>query len=237
MQDWIRSIGKNLLLLLGIGYLFYGVLWAGLLGIWLMPYLMRQDYLQEERRKKEQMGLAFREALQSMSAALHAGYAAENAIREAIRDLRTIYGEQALIVIEFRRMWNEVQMQIPVEQIWMNFGERSGIPVIREFAIIFQTAKRSGGDLITIMDNTAAVIGEKLQVRQEIETILANKRLEWKIMRVIPLGIILYMKVSFPEFMDVLYGNTAGILLMSTALGIFLLAGQMGERILNMGNW
>lgn len=235
MQDWIRSLCKNTVVLLGVGYLFYGVLWAGVPALLFLPKLARSDYEKEQRDKQERMGLAFREALQAMSAALHAGYAAENAVREAIRDLRTVYGDRAEIVCEFRRMWNEIQMQIPVEQVFKSFGERSGIPVIREFAIVFQTAKRSGGDLTAIMDNTASAIGEKLQVRQEIETILAAKKLEWKIMMLIPFGIIFYMRLSFPEFMGSMYGNPAGILVMTIALGLFLAARYMGERILDFG--
>lgn len=220
-----------------VGYLFYGILWGGAVGAAALPFLLLRDYDRTEEQKREQLSLAFREALQAMSAALHAGYAAENSVREAIRDLRTIYGEQSPIVQEYRRMWNEIQMQIPVEQVFTGFAERTDIPVIREFAIVFRTAKRSGGDLTAIMDNTAEAIGEKLRVQQEIETILAAKRLEWRIMLLIPYGIILYMKISFPEFMKSMYGNIGGVLLMTAALAIFLLARYLGDRILDFGIW
>lgn len=73
-----------------------------------------------------------------------------------------------------------------------------------------------------------------MDVEREINTILSAKKLEFKVMCVIPLGIVAYMRVSFPEFMGVLYGNAAGIFFMSLCLLVYLTAIRLGQKIITI---
>ena len=73
-----------------------------------------------------------------------------------------------------------------------------------------------------------------MDVKQEIETMIAAKKMEFRIMTMIPIGIIVYMKLSFPEFMEVLYDNAGGMLIMSLCLGIYTAAWYMGKRMLEI---
>ena len=77
-------------------------------------------------------------------------------------------------------------------------------------------------------------ISEKMEVENEIDTLLSAKKLEFRIMCVIPMGIILYMKLAFPEFMQVLYGNLFGGAVMSMCLGIYLAAWRIGKAIVEI---
>lgn len=47
-------------------------------------------------------------------------------------------------------------------------------------------AKRSGGNLNDIIRRSAAVTGEKIEVKQEIQTLLSSRRYEQKIMNMVP---------------------------------------------------
>ena len=71
-------------------------------------------------------------------------------------------------------------------------------------------------------------------VRKAIDTMLAAKKYEFQIMSVVPYGIIGYMSLSFPEFMNELYGNMAGIGVMTLCLGIYAGAYYLGIRILRI---
>ena len=53
-------------------------------------------------------------------------------------------------------------------------------------------------------------------------------------MCVIPAGVILYMRVFSSEFMEVLYGNLTGFLLMSVCLAIYGAAFALGLKILRL---
>ncbi len=85
-----------------------------------------------------------------------------------------------------------------------------------------------------IIRNAVRQMGEKIDVEREITTLVSGKKLELKIMTLIPLGMVLYMKISFPEFLDVLYGNLVGVIIMSICLLVYLVAYEMGRRIVEI---
>ena len=63
---------------------------------------------------------------------------------------------------------------------------------------------------------------------------LAAKKLEFDIMCVIPLGIILYMKLTFREFIGMLYGSLTGAAVMSLCLLLYLAAYRLGKKIIKI---
>ena len=85
-----------------------------------------------------------------------------------------------------------------------------------------------------IIRNAVRQMGEKIDVEREITTLVSGKKLELKIMTMIPLGMVLYMKISFPEFLDVLYRNIAGVIIMSICLLVYVVAYEMGRRIVEI---
>lgn len=131
-------------------------------------------------------------------------------------------------------MVQQIQIKIPAEQIFEDFAKRVRLEDVRNFANVFAAAKRSGGDMIAIIQNTVNQIGDKIDVRREIDTILAAKRYEFKVMAVIPYVIIAYMLLSFPEFMDCLYGNMIGTGVMSVCLLVYLAAYAFGVRLVKI---
>ena len=63
---------------------------------------------------------------------------------------------------------------------------------------------------------------------------LAAKSLEFQVMCMIPLGMVLYMRFTFPEFLSVLYGSAAGVMLMSVCLIIYIAAYYMGRKMVHI---
>ena len=53
-------------------------------------------------------------------------------------------------------------------------------------------------------------------------------------MSIIPMGMICYLKISFPEFMEVLYGNLLGVFIMTICLLVYLAAYEIGKRIIEI---
>ena len=115
-----------------------------------------------------------------------------------------------------------------------NLGDRSGIEDVENFAAVFYTAKRTGGDMNRIIQTSARMLGDKIDVRKEIETTLAAKKAEQMIMSLMPAGIILYLKLTSPGFLSVLYGNFFGMCAMTLCLGIYVLSYWLGRRIVDI---
>lgn len=186
------------------------------------------------RRKQQEFERQFQDALQSLGAQLHIGYSMENAVKEVQKDIQMMYKPNTVIVREFTYMVRQLNLNVTAEQAWKDFADRVALPEVESFATVFVLSKRSGGDSIAIIQNAVKQIGERAEVKREIETVIAAKKLEFQVMAVIPFGIIGYMRLSFPEFMEVLYGNGLGICFMSGCLGLYFAAWKFGCRIVEI---
>lgn len=199
-----------------------------------IPFVLRgyQDLKKQwEDKRQWQLNLEFKEGLQGMAAALSAGYSMENALEESRRDLEVLYGESSVLSQEFQIMEGQLNLNQPIEMVFEEFAQRSRVEDIRSFAEIFRTAKRSGGDLVAITRTSAERIGEKIEVKREIRTMLAGKEMEGKIMNLVPLGMILYFWICSPGFLDCLYQTIWGRIVMTVFLIVYLAALSMSRKI------
>lgn len=233
-REYLFAAIRGLCIAGGIGYLFYeSVLFVLLLlplaGVYFYGWLAG-----EVKRRREQFLWDFRESLQCLRASLDLGYSVENSIRETARELARQCGEDVLIRKEFAYMSRQIEMNVPAEQVLREFAQRTQIDDVRNFVTVFSVAKRSGGEVSGILKQSADQICDKVNVKREIQTVTAAKRLEFKIMAAVPLGMILYIKLSFSEFVSVLYGNLFGMFLMSCCLATYMLAYWIGRNIIEI---
>ena len=94
----------------------------------------------------------------------------------------------------------------------------------------FQTAKRTGGDLICITRSCAEKNSLKIEVGREIQTMIAGKKMESRIMNAIPLGMIVYFRLCSPGFLDCMY-RAGGRIVMTILMSIYLIAYYWSDRI------
>lgn len=217
-----------------LAYLFYesGIAFFLLtpIGVW---YFLHWE-LERIERKRQEFLEQFREMIQSLSISLQVGYSVENALKETKQDLSMLYKEDTAIQRELTYMLRQAYLQMPMEEILEDWAKRVEQEDVWNFVNVFVMAKKNGGNAIGIIRNTAREIREKLDVQLEIETILAARKYEFKVMAVIPFGMIGYMKISFPEFMKILYGNLFGTGVMTGCLAMYCGAYILGERIVNI---
>ena len=82
-----------------------------------------------------------------------------------------------------------------------------------------------------ILSETADSIEQKSVVDKEIQVILSSKKMEQKIMNVIPFFIIFYISITSRGFFDVLYHNLIGIVIMTFCLVLYLAAFMISQKI------
>lgn len=233
-KDRWCCVGMSLLLSAAISYLFYKSVWG--MAVLPISYLMirRRWIRREQEKRKGEIALEFKDAMQVVTTSLTAGYSMENAWREAEKELMERYGEGTLVGKEFEKMNASVRLNVPLEQLLVTFAKESEVEDILTFAEVFSFAKRGGGDFVRIIGTTTRHMREKVEIMQEIETVIAAKKMEQKIMNVVPLGILFYFNLASPEFLSVLYGNLLGVLVMTMALGAYVGAFKLAEHVLEI---
>lgn len=234
IKEILKYIAQSAILCGAVDYLFYKNLWILLLMVPFPVVYLKWKKRQLIRERKRKLNYQFRDALNSMSVAVQAGYSVENAVSACVRDLEQLYTRDEDIVTEFRYIETQQKVSVPVEELFLDLGQRCQVEDIENFASVLYTAKRSGGDLGNVIQKVARMLGDKIDVKKEIEATLAAKKSEQMIMSLMPAGIILYLQLASPGFLDILYGNPFGIGAMTVCLFIYGLAYWMGKRIVEI---
>ena len=234
LREWAMWTAKGILLAAAAAWLFYESPWALPAFCWVPWFYARQQKRQRIARRKRELDHQFKDALSSMSVALQAGYSAENAVVNCAREMEKLFGKEADITREFRYMEKQLHVSVPVETLLLDLGNRSHVEDISDFAAVFYTARHTGGDLAGILKKTGEMLGDKIDVSREIEAVLAAKRSEQRIMSLMPAGIIVYLKLTSPGFLGIMYGNPVGIAAMTAALLLYAFAWWLGRRIVEI---
>ncbi|WP_409346924.1 type II secretion system F family protein [Paenibacillus sp. MBLB4367] len=207
--------------LFGVGYLFYKHPVAGFMLAMLSFYCPNVYRRMLIRRRKNELTRQFKQALYAISSSLSAGKSVENAFHDAASDMRMLFrDERAYIVDELDRIGRKLENGETIEGALLDLAERADLEDIRSFCDVFATCKRSGGNLMQVVRRTSDMIGERMELQQEIIVLLAQKRFESKVLVCAPAAVIALLSLSSPDYMAPLYGNATGILVMSTALGL-----------------
>ncbi len=181
------------------------------------------------------MKLQFKDALYFISVSLSSGKSFETALVDAQRALERVYPDKnALIIKELELINARVTMNISVEQALADLADRVRVEEIKNFADVFTISKRAGVNLVEVIRNTSNMIREKIEVKQEIENLVAGKKLEQKILSLTPFLMVYVIKSSSSGFLDPLFSTAAGRMVMTVALLLLLAGYLLSKRIMNI---
>ena len=227
-KEMLANLVMIELVVIIVGKLFYGSFIAGVIISPLSMLIYKERKKQIIQRKTRQLEIQFKDMLISVSDALKVGYSFENAIRECYRDMCSIYGVDSVICGEIKIMISQIKLNIRTQEVVDNFAKRVDLKNAKLFSQIFQVAKSTGGNMTEIIKSVTDDIVLKETTRDEITA----KRMEQRIMSVIPIFIILYITVTTPGFLDVMYASVLGKLIMTGCIAAYVMAYLWGERII-----
>ncbi len=232
-KEKLCGSGVAAVLWAGGNWLFYQNIWLFLIFPMIVFFYFRVKKLEKIREQQRNLNQQFKDFLESFNVILQAGYSVENAVSGCAKEMERLYGKTDL-VRELYYMESQMKISVPIEKLFLDLGRRSKAEDIESFAVVFQAAKRSGGDLKKILKKTSHMLGDKIEVKKEIEAALAAKKNEQFLMSLMPIGIILYMRLTSPGFLDVLYGNVFGAMVMTVCLGVYGFSYWLGRRIVDI---
>lgn len=218
-----------------VGNVFYDSFPIGLFlffpSFFISWYLMEKNYREKRKRRLTE---EFLKALSVLNDYLKSGHSILNGIRESTRELRLLYGENSDIVREWNELCHKTSAGSTPEECFRDLSERTDISEIREFADVFQIVNRRGGQLNEVLDITIEDLNEKFNVDSQIQTMIASKKLEQKIMSAMPVAILLYVKLTSPDLLQSLYVGAFGRIFMTISLLIYIGAVIWGMRIIRI---
>ena len=253
LKTWEKIVYFLLAFVVGalVGYLFYGglakdeygqsttmtyvlnvVICGGVgfaAGKFFLP--IRQKQIIDKRRTV--LRGQFRDMLEGLVTSLGAGSNVPDAFAAVYDDLKIQYDSEAYIIKEVEIILAGIRHNVPVEDVVMDFGKRSGIGDIETFANVFNISYRKGGNIKDVIRNTHKILSEKIEIMEDIETTVSSGKLDQKIMLVMPLILIAMIKFMSPEF-AANFATPSGIAATTIAIGCFVGAYYIGKTMLEI---
>lgn len=204
-----------------IGYIFYRnfIVCLVLSPLALLYPKIRTKQIIVNRKKK--LSLQFKDMLYSLSTAVGAGQSVETALGTVLDDMQHQYGDpDTFIIQELRLMISRVNMNCNIEDVFSDFARRSTIEDIATFANIFEISKRSGGNMVKIIRQTVDIITEKIELQSEMDTIISGKKMEQKVLTVIPIVLVYALSTADASFMAPIFNTVGGRIIATVALAM-----------------
>lgn len=211
---------------------FYKSLWA-CLPLCILGYLYgRLDERKKIEKDRQELLFQFRDMIRSVEASVKAGYSLENAFLESYRDMSVMHGKEAMICRELLLIRRGLVMNIGLVELLEDLARRSHLTQIEEFASVLAIARKSGGNTSAVITSSVYQISRTAEVKEEILIQTAEKRMEQRIMNIMPFAIPAYLEISSKGYFDILYHNPRGIVIMTGCLALYLTAYCLSEKII-----
>jgi len=186
-------------------------------------------------RRKKALNTQFRDLLYALSSSMSAGRSLEMAFRDALKDLEVLYPDpKTPIMQETAYIIRCIGMNETVEEAIGQFARRAHIEDIGNFADVIRICKRSGGNLIEVIRSTSQMISDKIETRNEIETVITAKKFKSRIMTCTPIVMVAVLSAASPDYMEPVFTTYLGALVMTVAVVMFVISFFIGEKIMDI---
>ena len=234
-----------------VGYLFYGgigkdefgkgtaatfllnILFSGSSGTAAGLYSIRVRANQVVSKRWRKLSLQFRDMLEALNASIVAGMNIPDSFAFAYKDLLLQYEEDDFIINELQVILSGMANNVNIEELLFDFGQRSGIDDIASFANVFQVCYRKGANIKDTIRAAHEILSDKIEIRDEIETIVTANKMEQNIMSVMPvllIGLIKFMSSDFASN----FASPTGIFSTTVAVALFVAAHFIGKSVLSI---
>ena len=234
-----------------VGYLFYGGIGVDDLGqpttaTWVLNITissivgliagfafvpMRTKQIIEKQIKT--LNNQFRDFLEAFNTSLGAGKNVVDSFHAVYEDLKVQYDEGAYILKELEVIISGMANNVDTEDLLADFGTRSGIDDIVSFANVFKICYRKGGNIKETIRSTHDILSDKMEINEDIETVVTSNKFEQKIMIAMPIALIAMIKMMSPDF-AANFVTPTGIISTTIAIALFVVSYVVGKIILNI---
>lgn len=171
-----------------------------------------------KQKRKERLQKQLPEALDLISRALKAGHAFIGGIKLVAEEFDDPIGP------EFGEMLEEINYGVSTPVALKNLAKRVDSNEIKYFVVGVILQRETGGNLAELMDTLALLIRERFKFDGKVRTLSAEGKLSAVVLVCLPFSIIAYLKLSQPDYMNLLFSDPIGRVMAAVA-GIMMVIG------------
>jgi tight adherence protein B len=170
----------------------------------------------------------FPEVIELLSRSARAGHSFASGLEMVSTDLPDP------VSTEFRITFDEQRFGLPLRDALLSLCERIPLVDVRLFVIALLVQKETGGKLVEILDNLAHVIRERFRIAGEVRTRTAQGRLTAGLLMALPVVMMVLLHLIDPDYVNVLFVDRLGQLMLIIAAIMQLLGGIIVWRIVQI---
>lgn len=213
IQITVFIIGSFFFISIGMKFLL-AVLLAGFFGFGLGKF-----YLTSSRTRKSR---AFAEELPDTLVIISSSLKSGLSFNQAIESVANEGGNE--VALQFKRVLAEVQLGRLLTDSLLDVADRMQSTDFRWTISALSIQREVGGNLSDILTTTAETIRGRAEIRREVKALSAEGRMSAYVLVALPFFMLLYLQLTKPEYVKIMFTNPIGIGLM-IVVGILISAG------------
>ena len=188
-----------------------GAAWVALFAV-LVPVGVRKLIGHRAAKQRLMFGEQLADNLQVIASAMRAGQSFGGALAVAVEDAP----EPAKR--EFQRVVSDEQLGVPLETSLGVVVERMENRDLHQVALVASLQREAGGNSAEVLDRVADTIRDRVSLRRLISSLTAQGRLSRWVVSMVPVGLVMYLALTAPDYLDPLLKTTVGNIMLGVAV-------------------
>ena len=154
------------------------------------------------------------DALLSMSSALKAGFSITQALENVASENRYP------ISFEFTLLTHELRLGVQFDTALRKMADRLESQDFELVAVAIITARQTGGELTSVLEELAGVIRERMRITQRVRALTSQGRMQAWLIASVPFVLMFAMMHLAPDLMDAFFGSLIGIVVLLVVIAL-----------------
>lgn len=215
-----------------IGKLYYDSYIVGVIIMLLLSFYYPKYMEKIKKKEKNELLAEFRDLLYSISSSISTGRNMGQALRESKEFWRDTYDDESPIMKEVNHILARMEKSNEKDvDCLRDFADRSGLSDISDFVSVYESCKETGGDLAAAIGRATTLIGDRISMESELNVLLAEKKIEGRIVAAAPFFMVMMTRLMSPDYMSAMTGSVKGAAISTFALILTAVSVLMIERI------
>jgi len=194
-------------------------------GLVVAEVVRRGPRTRSTRTLRDQLDQQLGEAIVTLSAAVRAGLSVRRALEEALRGSDPPLRDSLVSVIDGVRVGQPIDAALEV------FATEIDTRDAQLVATLLTVHRRTGGDLPALLDEVAAVIGQRAETRRQVRALTAQGRASGAVLAVLPIAFVGLLSGTSGDGLGAFYRTLPGAAMLLGGLACELLGFLWISRI------
>jgi tight adherence protein B len=199
--------------------------WGALIGamvVFLVPSVIAS---RKRRREKARLEMQLLDGLSLMQGGLRAGFNLFQVLELVTREM-----EPPLATIA-NQIRGEVQLGVPMDIAWERAGAEVSSEVFSELVTAVVIQREMGGDLGFILGTLRESLRQRINLRTKLKSVTSQGKLTGIVVSILPVALAGIIHLVMPQFIEPLFVNPLGQVLVGVAFSLEVVGAWMISRI------